>query len=317
MGSSIYRKLSVEELDRVVSHHFPATGGYRAVVLKGGRFNTTYKLDVNDSSYVLRVGPVNRGLLLPFEHNLMNAENRVCSLLKAAHIPCSDVIACETAKTLLDRDYMICRYIPGKTMDSSDITEREETRLYVQLGEYVRAMHALSARKFGRISSMLNDQSFSTWGGYLCDEMETTIRLSTQRGILDRNAGERILQLFSDAKPLFNKITEPKLVHADLWEGNVIVTADNQRIAAIIDTDRAMFGDPEFDFASPWATPAPLFDGYGSLPSDSAESQRRRTLYTMFYCVLDSYVWKVEYNNNAECDKSRTMLLDLLKRLEA
>ena len=72
MDAYIVRELTQEELDKLVYTVFPQWRAYSFNVLKGGLFNTTYLLESPDSpdgkKYVLRVGPVRRELLMPYEH---------------------------------------------------------------------------------------------------------------------------------------------------------------------------------------------------------------------------------------------------------
>lgn len=61
--------------------------------------------------------------------------------------------------------------------------------------------------------------------------------------------GEDIAAIFIKNKDLFDQVTRPVLVHNDLWEANVLVHQENGElnIAAIIDGDRSMFADREFE----------------------------------------------------------------------
>jgi fructosamine-3-kinase len=43
-------------------------------------------------------------------------------------------------------------------------------------------------------------------------------------------------------------VTEPCLVHNDLWEGNVLLEPASGRVLGIVDLERALYGDPLLDF---------------------------------------------------------------------
>ncbi|MBQ8639039.1 MAG: hypothetical protein IJ468_07715 [Lachnospiraceae bacterium] len=74
MSSFLYRELSSPELESLVSKALK-TEILSSHLLTGGLFNTTYFVDtVKYGKTVLRIGPVNRHLLMPFEHRLMEAE---------------------------------------------------------------------------------------------------------------------------------------------------------------------------------------------------------------------------------------------------
>ena len=113
MNSSLYLELSKEELRKLISETLN-TDINSAKLLTGGLFNTTYYIDtMKYGSVVLRVGPVNRHLLLPFEHSLMQAEQLVYKLCREAQVPVSEILFMDTSKRIIDCDYMIVRYIPS------------------------------------------------------------------------------------------------------------------------------------------------------------------------------------------------------------
>lgn len=74
LTSSLYRECSQEELAVLVAEAL-GTEMRSARLLTGGMFNTTYLVETEGyGKVVLRLGPVNRHLLMPFEHRLMEAE---------------------------------------------------------------------------------------------------------------------------------------------------------------------------------------------------------------------------------------------------
>jgi hypothetical protein len=81
--SKIFKEISYEETKKITTHYFPGCKINSISLLKGGLFNTTYKLVLGspDMELILQVGPVNREFLLPFENNLMRAEEYVNKLL--------------------------------------------------------------------------------------------------------------------------------------------------------------------------------------------------------------------------------------------
>ena len=80
MESHIYKELTRTEQEKVVAASL-STRIVHSRLLTGGLFNTTYLVETVDcGTVVLRVGPINTHLLLPFERNLMEAE---------CHTPCA------------------------------------------------------------------------------------------------------------------------------------------------------------------------------------------------------------------------------------
>lgn len=317
MKSFLYKELTEYELTSIIQLHFLSTKKFDYSLLKGGLFNTTYKIDLLDrnESYVLRVGPINRQLLLPYEHNLMEAEKHVYALLKDANIPCPEIIAYNTTHSLIDRDYLLEKYISAYPMSEINCSPEEKAVLYDQLGKCTRQMHNIKSSIFGRVSNILAGTAFDSWGEYVLDEITYVLNLLTRNNLLTLEKKEAIKDLFLRSMPLFAEVKVGSLVHADLWEGNVLISQNKNQIAAIIDADRAVFGDPEFEFASPWITSPAFYKGYGRKSSVTPESNQRNILYQIIYRALDTYIWAVEYSNLQESTNNKKELLRLCDKL--
>ena len=77
----------------------------------------------------------------------------------------------------------------------------------------------------------------------------------------------------------------------------MLLDGGTHAILAVIDGDRAIFGDPDFEFASPWGQVPPLREGYGFEPVRDGHRERRMRLYLAFYLALEAHVGLSEYNN--------------------
>lgn len=71
--SRLFQEISREKLEEITEYYLncPLEDGK---LLFGGLFNTTYLLRTGKGEAILRLGPVNRRLLLEYERNLMEAE---------------------------------------------------------------------------------------------------------------------------------------------------------------------------------------------------------------------------------------------------
>ncbi|MCI9215226.1 MAG: phosphotransferase [Oscillospiraceae bacterium] len=111
----------------------------------------------------------------------------------------------------------------------------------------------------------------------------------------------------------------PCLLHTDLWEGNVLLDRDTHAILALIDGDRAVYGDPDFEFASSWMDVPALLAGYGIDPSEdiSPDRRKRRTLYRLFYALLEAYTPFEKYRDRSPYDNSTSHIKSLLAELDS
>lgn len=299
--SSLYLELTESEIARVAAAALcTRVNAYQ--LLSGGLFNTTYLLDTTDCGrIVLRVGPVNRHLLMPFEHRLMEAEAQVYALLNARGIPASHMLVMDNSKTVIDRDFMMVRYIPGTAMSQLELTPEDRSRIARDIGEAAAQMHRITAPRFGRVADVKNGGGYSRWSDCLLGELTSWETVGLPSGIFSAAELLEIRDFFKRAAPYLDEIHAPHLVHTDLWLGNILVRTDQQRPAfgAIIDPDRAIWGDPLYEFSSiRWTYDEPCFwEGYGMTLPQSRNSQIRCALYTLLNRLLDAYVYLKEYNN--------------------
>lgn len=323
-ASSLYQELTPEELLRVVEEALHTRQLHEARLLDGGLFNTTYKIcyGPDREEAVLRLGPVNRHLILAFEEELMKAEDWIYRLCREHGIPCSDVLACNTQRKAIDRDYMIVRYIPSTAMSSVKLEEDERCRLRQEVGRIARELHSITSPDFGRVSLTVSGRRFSGWYDYLLTEVTDITERSRKFQVFTEEEISRIRAVLPKHRELLEQIQEAHLIHTDLWEGNVLLKEENgvYQVAAVIDADRAVFGDLDFEFATPWMTDENFYKGYGPgydpETFHSPQRETRRKIYWLVYCLVDAYVGAAEYNNPDLVQEKRGEILRLLGELE-
>lgn len=306
MASSLYLELSSKELNLIISEALH-TAVASARLLTGGLFNTTYLVETADfGRVVLRAGPVNRHLLMPFEHRLMEAESIVYELCAKRGVAVSEVLAADTSKKLIDRDFMIVRYIPSSPMSEAALAPCDIGRISRDIGEAVRKMHDIKAPRFGRITDVTNGGGFSLWSECLLNELHEWERVGKPARLFSDSEHERIVTLFEKAAPVLDRIKEPCLVHTDLWFGNILISNESGKseFAAIIDADRALFGDPDFEFSSiKWTHSQKSFwQGYGKELSSDRSGIVRRSIYELLCRLWNAYVYLIEYNQPEQAE---------------
>ena len=303
MKSNLFRELTDDELKTVVRellHTTPTS----ARLLSGGLFNTTYLVDTADcGKTVLRVGPVNRHLLLPYEHFLMEAETEVYSLCRKAGVPSSEVLAADWSKTVLDRDFMFVKYIPSTAMHETPLTDTERERIRGDAWRAMRLYNGITGEKFGRPHDILHGGGFARWSDALMKEIDEFEAVCVPTGLFSADEHKRIRGLYDTARPILDEIAVPHLLHADLWEGNILVKEDadgNHSFAALIDADRALWGDPDFELPCMdyWTKDSPAFrEAYGVVPDETAHTRIRRLLYDLLMKIWAVYIYEIEYND--------------------
>ncbi|MFF5081595.1 phosphotransferase family protein [Actinoplanes sp. NPDC000266] len=98
-----------------------------------------------------------------------------------------------------------------------------------------------------------------------------------------------VRDVIAASEDCLDEVSEPRFVEWDLWDSNVMIR--DGRIVAIIDHERAFYGDPliEAGFTAidlpAFGDPAAFMRGYGH-PELTATERQRRKLYTLYLILI-------------------------------
>jgi aminoglycoside phosphotransferase (APT) family kinase protein len=151
-------------------------------------------------------------------------------------------------RQVIDRDYLFQAYMPGTAwVDvSSGLALAEHDDLWRQFGRLVRTISSVQGTAFGLVQG---GPQFSRWSLAVIDWLERTL---TDAGNVSLDTGllRKLLELVRCNTPLLDEITQPRLLHGDLWWFNLLVRREEHgpRIVAVLDADRGSWGDPLADW---------------------------------------------------------------------
>ena len=328
--SSLHSPISTEVLHALVHKHF---GNHVFIkqfgLLRGGLFNTTYRIQLEHTSVtdvILRLAPEQVDVpssetiaeiawsdpLFSFERTMMAAEPVVYERYRKAGIPAPEVLACDDSGLDVPRTYMFMTFIPSVQLDHAAVNKLDKQRLYKQLGAYTAAMHQIRGASFGWPQADGSIRGSGQWSEVLRMFADETTRKAHEKAFMP-GAGEKITAIFKQHRLLFDSIKQPVLVHNDLWAANVLVHGEQgcMSIAAIIDGDRSMYADREYEAILSTESEA-FHDGYG-LPLDaSPEGQARRLAYRLLSSYFNAYVHEHQVNQPEDGQKYAERTMDLL-----
>ncbi|WP_037671279.1 phosphotransferase family protein [Streptomyces griseus] len=210
--------------------------------LTGGTYNAVDELRLTDGSrYVLKTAPTAAGLR--HESRLLVSEAEFYRAAARAGVPAPRVVA-------LDGQHLLMTMCPGAPWDDS-VTATERIVLRGELGRQVARLHEITGPAFGYPSGALGPlapdwrTAFTTMFDAVLDDARR------YRAPLPRPADE-VARTAERAYDALDEVTVPRLVHFDLWRGNILVdrTAGEARIGGLIDGERMFWGDPLADFVS-------------------------------------------------------------------
>ncbi|MBQ8382506.1 MAG: aminoglycoside phosphotransferase family protein [Clostridia bacterium] len=303
-GSFLFKELD-EAVLKQIARDYTASELAEYSLQSGGLFNTTYKLTLADGRrMILRVGPIRPELLMYYEKDMMAAEAFLFTAMEAAKIPCSHVVA--TGK-VEDRDFMLVDYIDSIPLSAATLSEDQRQRVMAEITDALSRMHQMTGPAYGRVSEVLCGRGHPDWYSHVEYEVITLMDQGRACGSFTAAEAEHIISAVRHCKDALAEVDRPTLCHGDLWGGNILVKEadDGWHLAAIIDLDRALWGDIDFDLRCIWFI---CEDNYIK-PRNDRNRRIRQAIYAMLYFIYEAHVWYLQYNNKIHADNSRRIVL--------
>ncbi|MDF2927544.1 MAG: aminoglycoside phosphotransferase family protein [Paenibacillaceae bacterium] len=283
MESGTKMRLSSSQLDKLVRVSF-GTGLKEAVELTDGWANTAYRIELADRrKAVLKVAPPPATVMMRYEENMMQTEVDVLRRLEGI-VPVPRVYACDNSRILLSSEYFFMEYLDGTPYNviKPSLPEQQRDMIEFQLGEYTRIINEVKGTHFGPYGAPL---SYGTnWMQVFMQMMQNLFADAQDLSVELPMKKEEVSALVANCADALNEVTEPCLVHWDLWDGNVFIRDGS--IIGLIDFERALWGDPllEAYFRGRSHSPAHL-RGYGITELTAAQESRRR-LYDLYLDLI-------------------------------
>lgn len=322
-ASNLFRELTAEEITAVMREVYPDAGVTAFTLCNGGLFNTTYKVTLTteggEKTVILRMGPVHRELLMGYEHHMMETEAAIYAMMHEKGIPASKVIACNTERKVIDRDFMVVEYIDGVAFSGAQMSEEERRAIEREMGKAVRAMHGIKCPAFGRATHVLFGESYPNYFESIYAEVLDLCNKTIACGLYTEEESEAIKEAVQKQEEILKSEKTPRLCHGDLWSGNILVEKKDGKwvMAAVIDVDRAYFGDVDFDLGNPWILSDSFLAGYGITREELEVRERKikRECATMIYFMLEAYVWSAQYNGPGNAENAKKVVMEKARYL--
>ncbi len=303
-GSILFQTLSDQALAKLT---YSVTGSslVEAILQDGGLFNTTYRLILKDGrKMILRVGPIHPERLMYYEKDMMSAEAFLFRQMEQAGIPGSHVVALGKIE---ERDYMMVDYIDSVPLSACKLTDGERSALMKELAAAMTRLHTMRGIRYGRVSEVLQGRGFEDWYAHVLNEVTVIMRQGVEMGSFTSEEAEQVIDAVLHCREALEPVCEPVLCHGDLWDGNILIhqREDGWHLAAIIDVDRAVYGDVDFDLGNPWMG---VEDGLIQ-PKDCRERRIRREVYSMMYFIFEAHVWHMQYCNEANAQRGKEITM--------
>jgi aminoglycoside phosphotransferase (APT) family kinase protein len=284
-----------------------------------GKFNTSWYVETEDRRLVLRISPPDdRERLLFYECRMMRQEPPLHALVsECTEVPIPAIVAADFERTHFDRDYLIMERMPGSPISGLSLDRRGVDRVLNQVGQALRQVHAIREEQYGYIGKHApmppqpdwRDAFVIMWNRLLDD----IVRCG---GYTDEEA-DHLRRLLDKHLSVFDRQAPAGLLHMDIWAENILAD-ERGNLTGLLDWDRALFGDPEIEFAvldyCGISEPA-FWEGYGSKRDTSQAAEIRRVFYLLYELQKYIFIRRMRDGAAAAADRFKQQSLQLARHI--
>jgi aminoglycoside phosphotransferase (APT) family kinase protein len=267
--------------------------------MTGGSYNALHSVALTDGTrLVLKVPPPAGSARLRYEAELLCGEALFYESAAAVGVPAPRVVHAEWAEDAGAAPFLLMTHAPGVPWAevAGSMAAGERDRLRAELGALVGRLHTVRGPGFGypaqRVAPLAGRwaPAFAAMTGAVLDD-------AAAFGSWLPRPADAIRSALAGGAAALAEVTEPALVHFDLWPGNVLLDGapGARTIGGLIDGERMFWGDPLADFASltlllgePEADPA-FLAGYGAAGGRTgfdAAARVRLALYRSYLYLI-------------------------------
>ncbi|UQZ36434.1 aminoglycoside phosphotransferase family protein [Paenibacillus sp. PK3_47] len=288
MDSFTKVQLDERQLGLLVSAAFGEdTAVISGTELTGGYFNTAYDLELSDGrSVILKIAPAAETEMLSYEKDIMRAEVEALELVAdIGGIPVPEVYSYDESLRLISSPYFFMEKIEGQPYSEvkESLSPEERSSIEHQIGRYQRLINEIKGSGFG-LFGQSPAETGQSWRATFTSLMNRLLADAAWLGVTLPAAQEEIRRVLERYYSALDEVTEPRLIHWDLWNGNVFVK--DGRVISIIDWERALWGDVllEYYFRH-FENSQAFYAGYGA-DFDSPNERLRKKLYDLYLDLI-------------------------------
>ncbi|MFQ5809915.1 MAG: phosphotransferase family protein [Armatimonadota bacterium] len=279
-----------ETLQSLIHRHCPHLDGTVSFEpIPTGKFNTSFFVDAGDEDLVLRIAPPGDAVFVFSERDMMRQEPGIHKLvLDETTAPVAPILAFDDSHDLIDRDFLIMERLPGRPL--TEMRHLDYGCVLRQVGDSLAQVHRLTAEEYGYIGEHRPMEPQTRWVDAFQIMWNAMIDDIVAVGHYHDEESGLLRTLLDQHIALFDRPVPASLLHMDIWHQNILVD-DNGALTGIVDWDRALWGDPEIEFAvldyCGISEPA-FWEGYGR-PRDTSDAARIRQVFYLLY-ELQKYI---------------------------
>ncbi|MFE5291151.1 phosphotransferase family protein [Isoptericola sp. NPDC056618] len=261
-----------------------------ATELSYGFFNALYRIRLRDGAQVvLKIAPPADVALMAREHGMMRNELAAMELVRReSDVPIPRLDFVDLTGELIDADYFFMEYVDapcfGIAAEAGEFSPEEVENGFEDLGAVNRRLTEIVGPHFGP----LEGEGFATWREAASAWFEDVLTDGEKAAVDLGWKYDAVREAWDAHADVLDDVTEPRFIEVDLWAKNSMIR--DGRIVAVIDHERAMFGDPLMEAGltgldlTVFPDPTPFMRGFG-LDELTGSQRLRRHLYTLWLGV--------------------------------
>jgi aminoglycoside phosphotransferase (APT) family kinase protein len=234
------QRLDTGALERYLRDHVAGfTGSLAVEQFKGGQSNPTFLVTAGAERYVLRCKPP--GKLLPSAH-AVDREYRVMTALAGTDVPVPRTRCLCEDQAVLGTAFYVMDYLPGRVLWDPALpgcSAAERAAVFAEMNRVIAALHRVDPAAVG-----LGD--YGKPGNYFARQID---RWSKQYRASETETIEAMDHLIAWLPQHIPPGERTAVVHGDYRLDNMIWSATEPRVLAVLDWELSTLGHPLADFS--------------------------------------------------------------------
>jgi aminoglycoside phosphotransferase (APT) family kinase protein len=269
--------------------------------LGGGTFSDVFGVRTADGAgLVVKLAPAPDTPVLRYERGILGTEAwYLRTARERTTVPVATVLAVSAREEGGLGDHLVTSECPGTPWEelrgeADDADARAGFR--EELGGHVARLHGIAGTEGFGCPALPFGPLRPSWREAFLEMVDAVLDDAGRFGVtLPRPAGE-VREVIAAQSAVLDEVTTPRLVHWDLWDGNILAERrpDGPRITALIDAERAFWGDPVAEFVSlglfhDITRDEPFLHGYraaGGTVVFDASARNRLALYRAYLYLI-------------------------------
>jgi len=300
-----------------VAPHLPGVGASLQIEpITTGKFNSSYFVAAGDREVVLRIAPSDDAVYVFYERSMMRQEPEIHAVVRGrTTAPVAAVIAFDDTRSVLARDFILMERLPGRPL--TEMPGVDYGAVLGRIGSILAEVHEITAESYGYLGAHRPMDPQPSWAEAFATMWNLLIDDVVGVSFYSADESEMLRGLLQRHYAVFDREVPASLLHMDVWHQNILV-CDDGSVSGLVDWDRALWGDPEIEYAvldyCGISQPA-FWEGYGVERDSSPEASLRQAFYLLYELQKYIVIEAGRRQHPAKAEQYRRQVLGMVEEL--